>query len=525
MQRHDRRATALIALDGSLHFISWLVLAALLASVALKCSEMLFLSVWWNFRRGRSVAGDFHRRLMEEGYASASDVPRAHGYEPYRWSDCFLFFVPSRLRRYVFAWQTLCASSAILYWYIPQPEIRIPFYWAANLLIFSALLHRLTARLFLGVADNVKLHASVQRDHRFNKSVVTGRVATTLLTDVVTSVVAFAFIYCGLDVENQAMFTPPGTPMTLAEAFYFSFVTQTTTGYGDIFPSHPWAYLNVVFQMTFVWVLVAVVAFHYGVTLSEITEQHLYKAQSSTRHRHTADSLSTTSIASPPERVFSLFVDARMIRCTGIGRHIVGLLRELSGRHHALFVGVSTSADAQRVRQEAPGATIVAEGLPRYYCPGEHIEIWRVCRRVARREALDAYWFPQYNAPFFLPEPSLVTVHDLIQFKYSTGLTRTLLVPCAKRTLRRVTNRASAVLCVSAATKRKLLRCNPHLSDKLHVVPNGVDDRWGEPFSPKDRREFLVSRGLRRYVLAVGVKKRHKNHALNRPGFSGDCFT
>lgn len=126
------------------------------------------------------------------------------------------------------------------------------------------------------------------------------------------------------------------------------------------------------------------------------------------------------------------------------------------------------------------------------------------------RQKPDVFWAPETVAPVRVPIPYVVTVHDLATLIFP----RTK--PWAQRvayrhTLGRVARGAQRVLTVSDTTARDVARLWKVRSERLRVVPNGVD----RLFVPGDRERAQTSverdHGIQPpYVLAVGALEPRK---------------
>jgi hypothetical protein len=80
----------------------------------------------------------------------------------------------------------------------------------------------------------VALTAQVLAPGRITSARIQGAVALYLLL-----VLIFAAAYHAVELLAPGSFDPPGMGLHDARLLYFSMVTQTTTGYGDIAPLHP----------------------------------------------------------------------------------------------------------------------------------------------------------------------------------------------------------------------------------------------------------------------------------------------
>lgn len=126
----------------------------------------------------------------------------------------------------------------------------------------------------------------------------------------------------------------------------------------------------------------------------------------------------------------------------------------------------------------------------------------------------DAYWFPQYNTPWILPRPSVVTVHDLIQLRYNQksygGWAK---VKAARLVMENALRQAARIVCVSETTSRDLAELDGSLVDKIRIIKNGVGSRWSDP-SFKARQQVRQLLGGVPYLLSVSMRKPHKNQIL-----------
>jgi glycosyltransferase involved in cell wall biosynthesis len=191
-----------------------------------------------------------------------------------------------------------------------------------------------------------------------------------------------------------------------------------------------------------------------------------------------------------------ILLDARKARDFGIGTYIRGLLGGLAelDRYdvHALIL---------------PGdGALLPENVSARLCDAPHYSLTEL---VAVRRAIAAlspglFHAPHYVVPFFPPQATVVTIHDLMH------LTRPEHAALAKRAYARwMVGRAlrlsAAVIAGSEETKKEILAFGPKQGGKVVVIGYGVR----EDFLERGRKEGNESSSP--YLLFVGNDKPHKN--------------
>lgn len=205
----------------------------------------------------------------------------------------------------------------------------------------------------------------------------------------------------------------------------------------------------------------------------------------------------------------SVALDARRWGRTGLGRYQSELYRHLRVVAPELTI---TLAGAPPDAATRLGAGWVPFGAPLYSLREQLLG-----GRAMRRASADLYHFPHYAVPMRPPRPYVVTVHDLIHFRYPVHFGRAK-VAVARHVLRRAVSAAAAVICVSDSTRRDLLAVWPDVAARVHVTHDGVSD-WFSP-APAEAVDALVGRhGLGRYVLSMGDREPHKRFDLVASAF------
>ncbi|MGI6379700.1 MAG: glycosyltransferase family 4 protein [Anaerolineae bacterium] len=129
--------------------------------------------------------------------------------------------------------------------------------------------------------------------------------------------------------------------------------------------------------------------------------------------------------------------------------------------------------------------------------------------RLLRQEGASVFWAPHWSAPWALPCPLVVTIHDLTPLVLSSEgarWRRRLYQWMVTRALRR----AAGALVSSRATERDVQRLLAP-APPITVAPLGV----GTDFAPRDEAAcapMLARLGIRTpFVLCVSVNRPHKN--------------
>jgi glycosyltransferase involved in cell wall biosynthesis len=98
--------------------------------------------------------------------------------------------------------------------------------------------------------------------------------------------------------------------------------------------------------------------------------------------------------------------------------------------------------------------------------------------------------------------PTAVVVYDMVAF-LPDGHAQARAARIERATIRPALRRTAALLCISEATRRDLVRLFPRAEPIASVIPLAADARFGEPVEP--------ARLERPYVLAVGTLEPRKN--------------
>ena len=201
-------------------------------------------------------------------------------------------------------------------------------------------------------------------------------------------------------------------------------------------------------------------------------------------------------------------IDARKLHDFGIGTYIRNLLRHLaridSQTEYVLLCNpadrtiVGSLGENFRAVSERSGAYSVAEQLS--------------IPLSVKRERVDLFHAPHYMLPALTPSPTVVTIHDCIHLMFPQYLPNRLSYAYARASLWTATHKSDRILTVSETSKRDILRFFRVPSEKIDVIHNAIDERFGiqpsEEHVVRVRERYQLNEG---FVLYAGNIKPHKN--------------
>jgi glycosyltransferase involved in cell wall biosynthesis len=207
-------------------------------------------------------------------------------------------------------------------------------------------------------------------------------------------------------------------------------------------------------------------------------------------------------------RTVRIGIDARKLHDFGIGTYIRNLLRQLARLDHTSeFVLLCRPDDAPALSSLGPNFRAVLETAGNYSV-SEQLRI----PIALKREGVTLFHAPHYVLPPLVGCRSVVTIHDCIHLMFPQYLPNRFALRYARTSMSLAARRATRVLTVSESSKRDIIRFFGTRADKIDVIYNAYDERFGvEP------REEDVVRVRERYqlhdefVLYAGNVKPHKN--------------
>jgi glycosyltransferase involved in cell wall biosynthesis len=186
-------------------------------------------------------------------------------------------------------------------------------------------------------------------------------------------------------------------------------------------------------------------------------------------------------------------VDARMLRFSGIGVYVNHVLKAF----RALEIPFSFAANPWT--EELDGMAPDYDFRARVYSIREQVAF----RRLGI-SADQIWWSPHYNVPTLHRGRLVTTIHDLAHLalpQFFGGWKKRMY---SKLMFEAAARKSQSIICVSQFTADELLRRTSAVHRKVHVIHNGLDQKWFDP-------ERGARPAERPYLLCVGNVKPHKN--------------
>ncbi len=212
--------------------------------------------------------------------------------------------------------------------------------------------------------------------------------------------------------------------------------------------------------------------------------------------------------------VLRILIDSRMIYNTGIGRYIQSLI--LEGIQYSDQVTFIMAGKPDQIKPFCE-ANFVSDKICQIetvpfnsslYSWGEQL---KGGYQLVRCSEADVVHIPHFNGPWFLPDSSVITLHDLIPFLHIEHRNYFKLT-AGKQVLRNVLRKAARVIVISEHTRADLIKMFPDLSldHKVRLIYQGVSKKF-VPSPDHEVEAFKKEYGLGRYILYVGNRSAHKN--------------
>ncbi len=201
-------------------------------------------------------------------------------------------------------------------------------------------------------------------------------------------------------------------------------------------------------------------------------------------------------------------IDARKLHDFGIGTYIRNLLRHLARLDSRTeFVLLCRQADTQALASLGENFRPVAEHAGNYSV-AEQFTI----PLALRRERVTLFHAPHYILPPLVSCKSVVTIHDCIHLMFPQYLSSRFALAYARTSMAMAARRAARVMTVSESSKRDIMRFFDTDPEKISVIYNAYDERFGVEPAEEDVLRVRERYQLHdEFVLYAGNVKPHKN--------------
>jgi glycosyltransferase involved in cell wall biosynthesis len=201
-------------------------------------------------------------------------------------------------------------------------------------------------------------------------------------------------------------------------------------------------------------------------------------------------------------------IDARKLHDFGIGTYIRNLLRQLARLdQHTEFVVLCRPEDREALAALGENFRPVPETAGNYSI-AEQVRV----PYALKREGVTLFHAPHYVLPPLVRCRSVVTIHDCIHLMFPQYLPNPAALAYARTSIAMAARRATRVLTVSESSKRDILRFVATPPEKIDVIHNAYDERFG--IEPREEDVVRVRERFQlhdEFVLYAGNVKPHKN--------------
>jgi glycosyltransferase involved in cell wall biosynthesis len=201
-------------------------------------------------------------------------------------------------------------------------------------------------------------------------------------------------------------------------------------------------------------------------------------------------------------------IDARKLHDFGIGTYIRNLLRQLAKLDRQTeFVVLCRPDDREALSSLGTNFRAVPETAGNYSI-SEQIRI----PLALRREGVTLFHAPHYVLPPLVRCRSVVTIHDCIHLMFPQYLPNRMALTYARASIALAARQSTRVMTVSESSKRDILRFVDVKPEKIDVIYNAFDERFGiEPLEEDVVRVRERYQLHDEFVLYAGNVKPHKN--------------
>jgi hypothetical protein len=271
--------------ENALIIYQYIISIPLCLFMIIKIIDMFIFSILWDLRYGKKYSNDFHNYLKKYGAKKAIIKIGEYGHNPMRISKAISQIKPKVVFQFlsdiIYRWPSLTLLCAVLLLVVDINWLKWLIISLVLLSIISEFIHQLVSRLILGVADNINKYAYIRLSKvgapetlQWHTSKILKDTVITILIQLFVFILSYACIYNSLDKIDPNYFLPPDKYLSILDSIYFSLVTVTSVGFGDITPIKTLSKWLVISNIVVVWTIIVLVVFHYGVSLTTRFEEN-----------------------------------------------------------------------------------------------------------------------------------------------------------------------------------------------------------------------------------------------------------
>lgn len=251
----------------SIHIIFHLFLLTL---ISVKALETIVINIIPNIREGKKRLVEFRKnRINIDIYFAVKEYINQRKRIMY-----FNLLIGRKfpfVSNYFYRWFILTPLCSVSLFFINNNFIIYASTFIIILSIIVEIINEFVERLWNGILSNIHFNAHVDvanidfKEMDLSISGIIKRISISLILRFAVICLGFAAVYCSISkVDNCGFENMEG----ILDSIYFSIVTITTTGYGEMHPVGPIPKIIVICQISLTWLLIFVMVLHYGTTLT-----------------------------------------------------------------------------------------------------------------------------------------------------------------------------------------------------------------------------------------------------------------
>ncbi|MCM8833250.1 MAG: glycosyltransferase family 4 protein [Candidatus Omnitrophica bacterium] len=199
-----------------------------------------------------------------------------------------------------------------------------------------------------------------------------------------------------------------------------------------------------------------------------------------------------------------LYIDGLFYKGSGIGRYYASLTKELAAKGIKIYTCVPKrlkDSFESEFKKVSNNIEAIYENYDKFSIKA-FFKQSNILKKL--KNNVDLYFFPHINLPNYIPQNTVVTIHDLIPLTHfwdRSEIKRRIFTFYLKR----ATNNSKGIITVSYAVKNDLESYFGNIGKKTRVIYEFIDDIFMNDTILSDR---IVKED---YILFIGNRKKHKN--------------